>query len=358
MILDKQDLQRAFDRFDQPEPAFERLVGRRHRRERRHRIEAGVTAVVVMLALAGLVARPFGSTAPEGEGSSPALQAPKPGIYIVDPVSGTIRFVWGPSWLDEKYDPYGSWIGAPTLSPNGDRIAFAGRRNGSPFQLWTVSSTGEDLQQVTDCPKDPPCPLGAGSGMWERWSPDGRSIAFMGGPNSQGNPGDIYAVNADGADPRKLVSMPGEEDVADWSPDGTQVAFDHTSFDHPKEQIYTVSLNGGTPALLVHDGGSPLWSPDGRWIAYSRPAGIDGGGSIWLVHPDGTDAHQLLDGMWPVGWSPDGSRLVVLRSEARSVPGSAARRYAVVDVRTGDVQTIEVGALDTAQVAFRWPARS
>src|SRR5438477_5190828 len=307
MNPDKRELQRTFERFDAPEPAFDRLMRRRERRERRKRIEAGVAAfiIIAVVAAAALVGH-FDTSTPADQTPAPMLEALKPGIWVVDPVSDSVHFVWGPDWLDQTWRSWGSWIGAPTMSPNGDRIAFTLRRDGSPFRLWTVSSTGQDLRPVTDCAIGTYCPMGAGPGVWQSWSPDSRSIAFSGGPNSKVNPSDIYAVKADGSDLRKLVDMPGEEDIADFSPDGTRIVFDHST----TERIFLASLSGGTPTRLIDNGDSPSWSPDGQWIAFSRrSADAASGDEIWLVRPGGTDAHRVIQGEWAVGWSPDGSQL-------------------------------------------------
>ena len=213
-----------------------------------------------------------------------------------------------------------------------------------------MSSTGQDLRQITDCSSGIYCPIGAGPGMWQSWSPDGRWIVYA--ANSGKDPGGIYAVNAGGTDMRKLVSMP-EDAIADWSPDGTEIVFDHS------EQIYLAPLSGGAPALLVDNGDSPMWSPDGRWIAFTRwSAGSGGQGSIWLVHPDGSDLHRVADGLWSAGWSSDGSQLAILQGQGPSEAGSAIRHYAIVDVGTGDVQTIDIDAADTARLLFRWPGNS
>jgi hypothetical protein len=63
----------------------------------------------------------------------------------------------------------------------------------------------------------------------------------------------------------------------------------------------------------------------------------------------------VADGLWSVGWSPDGSQLAILQAQTHSEPGKAVRHYAIVDIGTQDVQTIDVDALDTAQLLFRWP---
>jgi dipeptidyl aminopeptidase/acylaminoacyl peptidase len=351
MSIDKRDFQRAVDLFGPSQPAFDRLVRRRRRRERRRRIGAGIAAVIVIALAAALIGRSFTSDRPADVDETPMLHASKPGIWIVDPISDTVRFVWGPDWIDDRHRPFGNEIGAATMSPGGDRIAFV-VRNHDPYQegFWTISSSGGDPQQI--CPSDPSCvPSFIGPGTQQPWSPDGRSLLFAGGPNSQGNPSDIYAVNADGTGLRRLESMPGEEDVADWSPDGKQIVFDHEG------EIDVAALNGGAPVVLVKRGNFPRWSPDGRWIAFTRNSGRTD--AVWLVRPDGTDAHVVAEGDYAAGWSPDGSQVAVLQSQtATSAPNPHFRRYAIVDVDTGQVKSIDIETPDTSMLLFQWPTGS
>jgi dipeptidyl aminopeptidase/acylaminoacyl peptidase len=352
MSPQKRDFQRAVELFEPPEPAFDRLVRRRERRDRRRRIEAGILALVVVVVTAALLGRAFETSKPANEPVQPTLHADKPGIWIVDPVSGTTRFVWGAGWIADRLRPFAEQIGAATMSPGGDRIAFAVRRADVRDEgLWTVSSTGQDLQQV--CPHVRSCiPNGVGIGQWQAWSPDGRSLAFAGGPNTPENPSDIYAVNVDGTEPRKLESMPGEEDIADWSPDGDSIVFDHGS------SIYVASVNGGSPVLLVRNASMPMWSPDGSWIAFVRGSGGTDLSEIWLVHPDGTGKHVVSAGEFAVGWSQDGSQLAILRSRTATLaPDPHVRRYAIVDLTTGEEKTIDIETPDTAMLLFRWSTR-
>jgi WD40-like Beta Propeller Repeat len=349
MIIDKRDFQRAVERFEPPQPVFDRLVRRRERRERRSRIGAGIVALVIIAAVGAMLVRSFEADVPAHVNERPMLRADAPGIWIVDPVAEEVTFVWGPSWIDEGYRPFGNQIGAVTMSPAGDRIAFAVRRNEPGVDgLWTVSPSGGDLQQVCS---DTSCgPASIGIGIWQSWSPDGRSLAFSGGPNSPRNPTDIYAVNVDGTGLRRLESMPGEEDIADWSPDGKRIVFDHEG------QLVIAPVNGGSRTVLVERGVSPQWSPDGRWIAFTRRVG--GSFSIWLVHPDGTDVHPIADGEQAAGWSPDGGQLAILASRtATMAPTPHVRRYVIVDVTTGGMKTIDIETPDTAMLLFQWPTR-
>ena len=53
-------------------------------------------------------------------------------------------------------------------------------------------------------------------------SPDGRQIAFMSARD--GNP-EIYVMNADGSNLRRLTNHPAGESSPTWSPSGSQIAF-------------------------------------------------------------------------------------------------------------------------------------
>ena len=55
-----------------------------------------------------------------------------------------------------------------------------------------------------------------------RWSPDGRTIAFV--SERDGNQ-EIYSMRADGRTPTNLTRSPAPDDSPVWSPDGERIAF-------------------------------------------------------------------------------------------------------------------------------------
>ncbi|HJX37271.1 MAG TPA: hypothetical protein VJ714_01595, partial [Anaerolineae bacterium] len=75
--------------------------------------------------------------------------------------------------------------------------------------------------------------------------------------------GDIYTVNADGSD-LKRVSYGMDPD---WSPDGSQITF--TRWSEPWG-IYTINADGSGERLLFSSNvaRAPVWSPDGTQIAF------------------------------------------------------------------------------------------
>lgn len=101
------------------------------------------------------------------------------------------------------------------------------------------------------------------------------------------------------------------------SPDGKTVAFTVTTVDTEANkkpvQIFTVSLAGGTPRQLTHNGNNdrPRWSPDSSTIAFISDRG--GSPQIWLMKADGSEPKQLTTISTEAGgvmYSPDGQNLL------------------------------------------------
>jgi TolB protein len=88
---------------------------------------------------------------------------------------------------------------APALSPDGSKIAFMSRREGH-WDIYIVNSDGSDLKRLTVDGADDGLPA---------WSPDGNAIAFV---SNRGGPWAIWAMTPDGAGQRQLFTMEGTPD--------------------------------------------------------------------------------------------------------------------------------------------------
>ncbi len=132
------------------------------------------------------------------------------------------------------------------------------------------------------------------------WSPDGTLLAFA-ADHPRGSTYDgIHVVDpARGTD--RLV-VPGEEVYQPaWSPDGTRIAYVNL------QQIFVANEDGsGRTAVVTMDGNaypsSPSWSPDGSHIVYAA------GGRLYVVGLDGSAPSPLVKGFNPT-WSPDGNTI-------------------------------------------------
>jgi len=124
-----------------------------------------------------------------------------------------------------------------------------------------------------------------------------------------------------------IVSYFFEKGVV-WSPDGKYVALPSIELSEAgaTEQIFVINVETGESKRLTSFVGYnayPEWSPDGRKIMYLRvppeywwmPSSLDydAGYDVWVVDIDGSNEKQLTDipKNWEAGgWSPDGSKIV------------------------------------------------
>ncbi len=150
----------------------------------------------------------------------------------------------------------------PSWAPDGRALAYTTYRPNPDIFVSLI------YQGVLQNPTK-----GVGTNYLPVFSPDGKQIAFMSGRD--GNP-EIYAMNVDGTNLRRLTNNPAGESSPTWSPSGSQIAF--TSDRTGKAQIYVMnSADGsGVRRLTVNESEAdrPTWSPPPfNEIAYSASTG-------------------------------------------------------------------------------------
>ena len=243
-----------------------------------------------------------------------------------------------------------------TWSPDGKTIAYIGPTGGG-FDIWTVSSTGGQVQRITSTQRFKKQLRWSGDGKWlafiayqddgnsdlravnlaedmilnltdtaaeesdPAWSPDSKQIAFT---ERTGTKTSVMAVDVPSGMVRKLTDAPASD--LQWSPDGTSLAF-VANFLQPRderrenEDIFILKAEGGEPRLLT--GGttrsrdsSPSWSPDSKRIVYSSE---ETGFSNLNIVDTKSGVRQTLtsgtvDSLSPK-WSPDGKMVAYVRAE-------------------------------------------
>jgi TolB protein len=137
---------------------------------------------------------------------------------------------------------------SPTWSPDGKYLAFTSDRSGTP-QVYIMDIDGDNVQRLTYQGSHNDSPA---------WSPTLDIIAFV----SRGGDGlfNIWTVSTNGANLKQLTSE-GDNENPQWSPDGLHLVFSSTR--GAREEIYTMEFTGRNVRRITRGGGNsnPSWSP-------------------------------------------------------------------------------------------------
>src|SRR5262245_36392347 len=98
----------------------------------------------------------------------------------------------------------------PSWSPDARRIAFQSNRTGS-YQIWTVNQDGTDERRVSRGEADDRHPA---------WSPDGRQLVFDGGDDQVR---EIWVMDLEGRNRRQVTTLRALASFPSWSPDGQRL---------------------------------------------------------------------------------------------------------------------------------------
>ncbi len=214
-------------------------------------------------------------------------------LYLADAETGRIKRRLVKSTMNAGFESLRFINSAGSFSPDGREFAIA------------VKHKDRDDLVILDVKRDRevgriPLPLNGATSP--AWSPDGKQLVFTG---YDGGWSDLFIVNRDGSDLRRLTNDRYADLHPAWSPDGKTIAFttdrgprtDFASLRFGNMRVALYHIDSGKIELLNHmDAGKnidPVWAPDGKSLAFvSDRTGIS---NIFLYDFTDGDIYQLTD---------------------------------------------------------------
>ena len=254
---------------------------------------------------------------------------------------------------------------APAFSPDGKRLAFASDR-GEKRQVWLIDPRGGEAFALT----------AAEEGISAfAWSPDGSAIAFAAqDPKTDAmkerekklgeyevvdqdhRMTHLHVVDVASKKARRLTEGAFTVGAFDWSPDGTEIAFDHQRSPDPGDggtsDISVVAVADAKVRALVTQTGpdsDPVFSPDGSQVAFESAMAREGdyyrNGAIAVVPRAGGVPASLTDAFDEdpslLDWGPNGIWM-----------GAGQRTEAGLYRLDPDTKAVARVPLETAPIAF------
>lgn len=188
----------------------------------------------------------------------------------------------------------------PSLSPDGNLLAFSSRRNGY-WDLYLLNLGSGEIQRLTDTPDYDAAPT---------WSPDGAFVAYESYTNGSLNIF-IHSVTDITQASLQLTKNASANTSPAWSPLGREIAF--VSYRSGEPEIWIADLDhagafnnisNNPQAIESH----PAWSPDGSKLAWASTNSNTGLTGLYVWDALNPDSQPLWvgSGDWPV-WLDDKS---------------------------------------------------
>ncbi|MBL1216276.1 MAG: S9 family peptidase [Planctomycetes bacterium] len=226
-------------------------------------------------------------------------------------------------------------VSGPQVSPDGSQVAFVkkhvGTKNEYVTNLWLVPSAGDaEPRQFTTGGRD----------ASPRWSPDGKTIAFIGARDKR-KP-QIFTISTEeaGGEATPLTKFPeGVVSSLKWSPDGRWIAATFRA-QHPdlteKAEAERKEKGLNTPPRVI----------DHEWYR------LDGDGyflgqrfKLYLIDTK-TGKHRVIYdkdtlGFFYYDWAPDSKRLVVSTNRSKRAMFEWEKcELVIVDIKSGKVKAV------------------
>ncbi|HXI21409.1 MAG TPA: DPP IV N-terminal domain-containing protein, partial [Gemmatimonadales bacterium] len=238
-------------------------------------------------------------------------------IYLADVATGKVKRRLLKSSYSSNYETFRFITSAVSWSPDGRYLAIAAKRGARDDIVVLDVARNKVVHRIKVKLNGVTTPA---------WSPDGTQLVFTG---YDGGLSDLFIVNADGSNLRRLTNDKYADLQPVWSPDGRTIAFatdrgpdtDLSRLQIGNMKIATYDLATGRitilPGMSTGKNVSPQWSPDGASLAFvSDRTGVS---DIYIYNTADRQVYQITDlftgaqGITPLSpvlsWARDADRL-------------------------------------------------
>jgi Tol biopolymer transport system component len=236
-------------------------------------------------------------------GGSDTVEILAAGRLVMDSLATHLNLVLIPLSTVDKPNTY-QWLThgnandrQPTVSPDGEWVAFSSNRSGN-LDIWEVSRKTGAVRRLTDDPADD----------WDpSFSPDGKQLVWS--SHRSGN-FEIWMAEADGSGAHQV----SHDGVDAENPAMTAGGWIVYNSGHPdKHGLWKVRSDGSQPTRLTTESCNwPAASPDGQYVACNSRTFED----IVVRVSDGQVVQKLqIRGTGRTRWMPDGSGIAFLEAD-------------------------------------------
>ena len=219
------------------------------------------------------------------------------------------------------------------------QITFLAQEEGGK-EVYLVDFDGYNLRKLT---RDNTVNLSPA------WSPDGKWIVYT--SYAANNP-DLIMIDTAGEKRQTLNRLPGLNAAPAWSPDMQKIAL-VLSRDQNSE-IYLLKKNRKLHRLTRHFNidTSPTWSPDGKKIAFTSDRSGTGAPQIYIMDAEKGDSGKVTRISFGSSyndnpsWSPDGDKIANTSRQGRKF------QISVYDLNTHKSQVVTVNAGSAEQPSW------
>ena len=333
------------------------------------------------------------------------LHRPKAGLpsflvgLIVALASAATASADGPRPLQPEDIALLRTVGDPQVSPDGGSVVYTVgtmdlAKDKRAINLWLAKWDGSENRALTS---------GDNKQTHPRWSPDGKTLAFLSSRTDEHEDDQVWLLPIDGGEAERVTEIKGGVEDFAWSPDARRlvlvvhdpdprdpdghekdkktvppIVIDRFQFKQDMEGYLTDRyrhlrlLDLGTRKVEnltdgKHDDVLPAWSPDGQEIAFVTKRGPDPDRTEnWDVYviaaQAGASERQLTtspenDGIpesesAPV-WSPDGQSIAYLHGADPKKIEYGVQTVAVIPSKGGEARVL-AASLDRNVIQPRW----